>query len=78
MAAALTEPSRRVRDLTCWDQRLGEGWALTAEDCLEFCRGEIRAGGVEPAVVVPVDLFEGGDLDVVEVPPRASSTNATS
>ena len=59
--------SRRSRR---WDQRLGEGWVLTVVDCLELCWGEICAGGVQPAVVVPVDPFEGCELDVVEVPPR--------
>jgi hypothetical protein len=53
-------------DSCCWDQRLGEGWALTVVDCLKFCWGEVCAGCVQPAVVVPVDPLEGGDLDVVQ------------
>jgi hypothetical protein len=44
---------------------------LTVVDLLEFGGGEVCAGGVQPAVVVPVDPFEGGDLDVVEDPPGA-------
>jgi hypothetical protein len=69
MAGGLNHPGVSG-DSCCWDQRLGEGWVLTVVDCLDFCWGEICAGGVQPAVVVPVDPLEGRDLDVVESPPR--------
>ena len=36
---------------------------------LDGDRGEVVDGFVGSAVVVPVDPFQGGDLDVVEVAP---------
>lgn len=59
-------------DSWCWDQRLGEGWVLTVVGLLVFDRGEVCAGGVQPAVVEPVDPFEGGDLDLVDAAPGSA------
>ena len=42
---------------------------MTVVDCLELCWCEVCAGGVEVAVVVPVDPFEGREFDVAEVAP---------
>jgi hypothetical protein len=35
----------------------------------------VVAGGVQPAVVVPVDPFQGGELDVVEAAPGPLSAD---
>jgi GAF domain-containing protein len=59
----------------CWDQRLGEGWVLTVVDLFVFGWGEVCAGGVQSAVVEPVDPLEGGDLDLVEGAPGAASVD---
>jgi hypothetical protein len=45
---------------------------LTVVDLLELGRGEVVAGGVESAVVVPVDPLEGGQLDIVEASPGST------
>lgn len=42
---------------------------LTVVNGLEFCWGEVCAGGVQSAVVVPVDPLQGRQLDIVEVAP---------
>jgi hypothetical protein len=51
----------------------GLGWdlGLTVVGCLELDRCEITAGLEETPVVEPVDVFEGGDLDLLDGPPRA-------
>jgi transposase len=51
----------------------GLGWdlRLTVVGCLELDRCEITAGLEEAPVVEPVDVFEGGDLDLLDGPPRA-------
>jgi hypothetical protein len=36
-------------------------------------RGEVAACGVQPPVVVPVDPFQGGRLDVVDVLPGSAA-----
>lgn len=55
-----------------WEQLLGEGCLVTVVGLLNISWGEICAGGVQPAVIVPVDPFEGRQLDSVEVAPRSS------
>ncbi len=42
---------------------------MTVEDLLVLDRGEVVAGGVQTPVVVPIDPFPGGQLDVVYVFP---------
>jgi hypothetical protein len=48
---------------------------LTVVDGLELCWGDVGVVlsdlAVEPAVVEPVDVAEGGELDVIEAPPRS-------
>ena len=39
---------------------------MTVEDLLLLDRCQVVAGGVQPAVVVPVDPLQRGQLDVVE------------
>ena len=42
---------------------------MTVEDLFVLDRCQVVAGGVQPAVVVPVDPLEGGQFDVVEAAP---------
>ena len=49
---------------------LGEGGCLTVVGCLEFGRWDIAAGLEEPPMVEPVEVFERGDLDLLDGPPR--------
>jgi hypothetical protein len=55
-------------------ERLGGGLALTVVGGLELRRGDVGVVvgdlAVEPAMVEPVDVAEGGELDVVESLPR--------
>src|SRR5665213_2436958 len=44
---------------------------LAAEDRLEFCRGDHAELAVEPAAIEPVDVLQGGVLNIVEAAPRA-------
>ena len=46
---------------------LGEVGVLTVVGGLEFGRRDVAAVFVEAAVVEPVDVFEGGDLDLLAV-----------
>jgi len=39
----------------------------TVEDLFVLDRGEVVVGGVQPPVVVAVDPFQGGQLDVADV-----------
>ena len=45
---------------------------MTVVRSLKLGRGEIVAGAVQTPVVVPVGVFEGGDLDVGQAVPRGS------
>src|SRR3954453_13451926 len=51
------------------------GGVLTVEDLLVLDRCEVVAGGVQPAVVVPVEPLEGGQLDVVDVLPGSAAAD---
>ena len=42
---------------------------VSVEGVLEFCRWDVTAVFVEPAVVEPVDPFGGGELDLFRGPP---------
>jgi hypothetical protein len=48
---------------------------LTVEGLLVLDRGQVVAGGVQSSVVMPVDPFQSGQLDVVEPPPRAARSD---
>jgi hypothetical protein len=44
-------------------------------DLLVFDRGEVVAGRMQPPVVVPVDPFQGGQLDVVDGLPGSAAAD---
>src|ERR1022692_2212612 len=52
-------------DSVWWVAGLGEGGVLTVVGGLEFGGRDVTAGFVEPPVVEPVDVFQGGDLDLL-------------
>jgi hypothetical protein len=47
----------------------------TVVDLLVFDRGEVVAGRMQPPVVVPVDPFQGGQLDVVDGLPGSAAAD---
>ena len=49
---------------------LSRGLVVAIVGRLELCRRDVPAGAVEAAVVEPVDVAQGGELDVIESPPR--------
>jgi hypothetical protein len=49
------------------------GWVLTVVDLLVLGWRQVVAGAVQPAVVVPVHPFQGGEFDVVEALPRPAA-----
>jgi hypothetical protein len=49
---------------------LGEGGLLTVVGGVEFGGWDVATGFEQPAVVEPVDVLEGGDLDLVDGAPR--------
>jgi len=51
---------------------LGEGGVLTVVGGFEFGRWNVAAGLEEPAVVEPVDVAEGGQLDLLSGAPGAA------
>ena len=59
--------------------RLGSGHGglsqLTVVGGLQFCRGEVTDLAVQPAVVVPVDVGESGQLDLLEAAPGAMAAD---
>ena len=59
-------------DSACCLAGLGEGGVLTVVGGLEFGWGDVAASFVESAVVEPVDVLEGGDLDLPGVPPGSA------
>jgi SAM-dependent methyltransferase len=65
---------------TFW--RLGSGHGglsqVTVVGGLQFCRWEIADLAVEPAVVVPVDVGEGGQLDLLKRAPGAAAADQLS
>jgi hypothetical protein len=52
---------------------LGESGQLTVVGGLEFDGRDVAAGLEQAAVVEPVDVLEGGDLDLLDGPPRHRS-----
>jgi hypothetical protein len=54
---------------------LGEAGDRTVVVVLVFDRWDVAAGGVQAAVVEPVDPFQGRDLDVVEAAPGAAAAD---
>jgi hypothetical protein len=50
---------------------LGEAGDRTVVVVLELDRRDVAAGAVQPAVVEPVDVFKGGEFDVVEAFPAS-------
>ena len=60
-------------DSGCWDcDPLGEGGCVIVVELFGGDRGVVVVRAVGSVPVVPVDPFQGGDLDVVEVPPRSA------
>ena len=48
---------------------------LTVVGLLVLDRGQVVAGGVQPAVVVPVDPFQGRQFDVVDASPGPAAAD---
>jgi hypothetical protein len=51
---------------------LGEGGVLTVVGGLQFGGRDVATGFIEPPVVEPVDIFQGGDLDLLGGAPGAA------
>ena len=54
---------------------LGEAGDRTVVEVLELDRWDVVAGAVQPAVVEPVDVLQGGEFDVVEATPGAAAAD---
>ncbi len=54
---------------------LGEAGDRTVVEVLELDRRDVAAGAVQSAVVQPVDVLQGGQLDVVEAAPGAAAAD---
>jgi hypothetical protein len=64
-----SEPPRRVRRLRRLRLRPVVGPGVDRSGSVVLGWGQVVAGGVQPAVVVPVDPFQDGEFDVVEALP---------
>ena len=51
-------------DSVCWLTGLGEAGVLTVVGGFEFGGWNVAAGLIEPPVVVPVDVVQGGEFDL--------------
>ena len=61
------ESPRRVRRFRLLSGGLGEGGILTVLGSLKLSWWNVAAGFLEPPVVEPVNVFEGGDFDLLGV-----------
>jgi hypothetical protein len=51
---------------------LGEGGVLPVVGLFEFDRWDVAAGLEQSSVVEPVDVLQGGDLDLFDGAPRCA------
>ena len=66
------EPPRLVGDLQGWVAGLGEGGVLAVVRGLKLDGWDVSAGFEQSALVEPVDVLEGGDLDLLDGPPGSA------